>query len=312
MMEEEGLPLKEIASSPDLIEVQFRWVEGEINWWIMGRGKIAIRRIDDTTSRQVTFSKRRNGLLKKAKELAILCDAEVGLVVFSSTGRLYEFASTSMESVIERYSKAKEERQLVMSAASEVKFWQREAASLRQQLYNLQQNLRQLTGEEISGLSVKDLQNLENQLRMSVRNVRMKKVLTVSARSVSYFLLLKAAVLYDVHKFFLQDQLLEEEIQELDRKGRLIHQENLELYKKINMIRQENMELYKENQCQVYAAKGKNGTDRGSIVPYDFSITDEAAYKPIHLRLSQPQPNADGIKTEPPPNLRLQLHYRDG
>ena len=78
----------------DLIEVQFRWVEGEINWWIMGRGKIAIRRIDDTTSRQVTFSKRRNGLLKKAKELAILCDAEVGLVVFSSTGRLYEFAST--------------------------------------------------------------------------------------------------------------------------------------------------------------------------------------------------------------------------
>nr|XP_009417648.1 PREDICTED: MADS-box transcription factor 23-like isoform X1 [Musa acuminata subsp. malaccensis] len=249
----------------------------------MGRGKIAIRRIDDTTSRQVTFSKRRNGLLKKAKELAILCDAEVGLVVFSSTGRLYEFASTSMESVIERYSKAKEERQLVMSAASEVKFWQREAASLRQQLYNLQQNLRQLTGEEISGLSVKDLQNLENQLRMSVRNVRMKK-----------------------------DQLLEEEIQELDRKGRLIHQENLELYQKINMIRQENMELYKENQCQVYAAKGKNGTDRGSIVPYDFSITDGAAYKPIHLRLSQPQPNADGIKTEPPPNLRLQLHYRDG
>ncbi|RWW29480.1 hypothetical protein GW17_00005989 [Ensete ventricosum] len=60
----------------------------------MGRGKIAIRRIDDTTSRQVTFSKRRNGLLKKAKELAILCDAEVGVVVFSSTDRLYEFAST--------------------------------------------------------------------------------------------------------------------------------------------------------------------------------------------------------------------------
>ncbi|RWV89487.1 hypothetical protein GW17_00048357 [Ensete ventricosum] len=60
----------------------------------MGRGKIVIRRIDNTTSRQVTFSKRRNGLLKKAKELAILCDAEVGLVIFSSTGRLYEFSSS--------------------------------------------------------------------------------------------------------------------------------------------------------------------------------------------------------------------------
>ncbi|XP_023732963.1 protein CHUP1, chloroplastic [Lactuca sativa] len=42
----------------------------------MGRGKIAIRRIYNSTNRQVTFSKRRNGLLKKAKELAILCDVE--------------------------------------------------------------------------------------------------------------------------------------------------------------------------------------------------------------------------------------------
>ncbi|BBN67209.1 K-box region and MADS-box transcription factor family protein [Prunus dulcis] len=62
---------------------------------VMGRGKIVIRRIDNSTSRQVTFSKRRNGLLKKAKELSILCDAEVGLIIFSSTGRLYDYASTS-------------------------------------------------------------------------------------------------------------------------------------------------------------------------------------------------------------------------
>lgn len=60
----------------------------------MGRGKIVIRRIDNSTSRQVTFSKRRSGLFKKAKELAILCDAEVGLVVFSSTSRLYEYSSS--------------------------------------------------------------------------------------------------------------------------------------------------------------------------------------------------------------------------
>ncbi|GMQ01399.1 hypothetical protein CsSME_00048050 [Camellia sinensis var. sinensis] len=59
----------------------------------MGRGKIVIRRIDNSTSRQVTFSKRRNGLLKKAKELSILCDAKVGVIVISSSGRLYEFAS---------------------------------------------------------------------------------------------------------------------------------------------------------------------------------------------------------------------------
>ncbi|XP_057984617.1 MADS-box transcription factor 47-like [Hevea brasiliensis] len=61
----------------------------------MGRGKIVIRRIDNSASRQVTFSKRRKGLIKKAKELAILCDAEIGLAIFSSSGKLYEFASSS-------------------------------------------------------------------------------------------------------------------------------------------------------------------------------------------------------------------------
>jgi MADS-box transcription factor len=60
----------------------------------MGRGKIEIKRIDNATSRQVTFSKRRSGLFKKARELSILCDAEVGLLVFSSTSRLYDFASS--------------------------------------------------------------------------------------------------------------------------------------------------------------------------------------------------------------------------
>jgi hypothetical protein len=63
----------------------------------MGRGKIVIRRIDNSTSRQVTFSKRRNGLLKKARELSILCDAEVGVIIFSSTSKLYEYASTRLE-----------------------------------------------------------------------------------------------------------------------------------------------------------------------------------------------------------------------
>jgi MADS-box transcription factor, plant len=60
----------------------------------MGRGKIVIKRIDNSASRQVTFSKRRKGLLKKARELSILCDVEVGVIIFSNTGRLYEYASS--------------------------------------------------------------------------------------------------------------------------------------------------------------------------------------------------------------------------
>eukprot|EP01018_Ginkgo_biloba_P023258 Gb_03068 [translate_table: standard] len=66
----------------------------------MARGKIQIKRIDNSTSRQVTFSKRRNGILKKSKELAILCDAEVGVIIYSSTGRLSEYASSRSSTVL--------------------------------------------------------------------------------------------------------------------------------------------------------------------------------------------------------------------
>lgn len=64
------------------------------NWLKMGRGKIVIRKIENLTNRQVTFSKRRKGLKKKAQELSILCDAQVGLILFSSTHKLYHFASS--------------------------------------------------------------------------------------------------------------------------------------------------------------------------------------------------------------------------
>ncbi|PHT66181.1 hypothetical protein T459_30606 [Capsicum annuum] len=60
----------------------------------MVRGKTEIKRIENATSRQVTFSKRRSGLLKKASELSILCDAEVTLIIFSQKGKLFEFSSS--------------------------------------------------------------------------------------------------------------------------------------------------------------------------------------------------------------------------
>jgi hypothetical protein len=61
----------------------------------MGRGKVQLKRIENKINRQVTFSKRRNGLLKKAHEISVLCDAEVAVIVFSPKGKLYEYASDS-------------------------------------------------------------------------------------------------------------------------------------------------------------------------------------------------------------------------
>ncbi|RRT40048.1 hypothetical protein B296_00043862 [Ensete ventricosum] len=61
----------------------------------MGRGKVELKRIENKINRQVSFAKRRCGLLKKAHELSVLCDAEVALIVFSAHGRLFEFCSTS-------------------------------------------------------------------------------------------------------------------------------------------------------------------------------------------------------------------------
>ncbi|KAK9903011.1 hypothetical protein M0R45_001353 [Rubus argutus] len=58
----------------------------------MGRVKLEIKRIENTTNRQVTFSKRRNGLIKKAYELSILCDIDIALIMFSPSGRLSHFS----------------------------------------------------------------------------------------------------------------------------------------------------------------------------------------------------------------------------
>ncbi|KAF7843021.1 MADS-box protein JOINTLESS-like [Senna tora] len=68
----------------------------------MARRKIAIKKIENVSARQVTFSKRRRGLFKKAQELSTLCDAEIALIVFSPAGNLFHFATTSIGQVTER------------------------------------------------------------------------------------------------------------------------------------------------------------------------------------------------------------------
>ncbi|CAJ1947212.1 unnamed protein product [Sphenostylis stenocarpa] len=61
----------------------------------MGRGRVQLKQIENKISRQVTFSKRRTGLRKKAHEISVLCDAQVALIVFNAKGKLFEYSSES-------------------------------------------------------------------------------------------------------------------------------------------------------------------------------------------------------------------------
>ncbi|KAJ2373973.1 Ribosome-releasing factor 2 mitochondrial [Coemansia sp. RSA 2611] len=70
----------------------------------MGRKKIKIQTIKDERNRQVTFLKRKAGLLKKAYELSVLCDCEIAVVIFSSQNKLVQYASTNMDKVLMRYT----------------------------------------------------------------------------------------------------------------------------------------------------------------------------------------------------------------
>ncbi|XP_031398381.1 agamous-like MADS-box protein AGL15 isoform X4 [Punica granatum] len=145
----------------------------------MGRGKIEIKRIENANSRQVTFSKRRNGLLKKAQELAILCDAEVAVIIFSNTGKLYEYSSSGMKQTLSRYSKCMESSEsTVVQYKPEIlpeKEEEREAEEVKEAISQLQLRQLRLLGKDLTGVGLKDLQILEQQINDGLSSVRERK-----------------------------------------------------------------------------------------------------------------------------------------
>ncbi|XP_061956622.1 MADS-box protein defh21-like [Populus nigra] len=141
----------------------------------MGRGKIAITRIENRTARQVTFSKRRGGLFKKTHELSVLCDAEIGLIIFSSNGKLYEFCneSSSIPHIIRRYEISKGMRVLESNDWEQI---QKESKRIRKETDDLQLSVRCYKGENLSSLHHEGLVELEKQLECSVNKVRAQKL----------------------------------------------------------------------------------------------------------------------------------------
>lgn len=69
----------------------------------LGRQKIAIAKIHNKNRLQVTFSKRRTGLFKKASELCTLCGVEIAILVFSPTNKVFSFGHPDVNSIIDRF-----------------------------------------------------------------------------------------------------------------------------------------------------------------------------------------------------------------
>lgn len=142
----------------------------------MAREKIKIKKIDNITARQVTFSKRRRGLLKKAEELSVLCDAEVALIIFSATGKLFEFANSSMSNVLGKYSLHSNNIEKMDDQPSlGLQLENSNLARLSKEVSDKTNQLRQMRGEDLQGLNISELQNLEKMLEAGLSRVLLTK-----------------------------------------------------------------------------------------------------------------------------------------
>ncbi|PIA57657.1 hypothetical protein AQUCO_00600411v1 [Aquilegia coerulea] len=184
----------------------------------MGRGKVELKRIENKINRQVTFAKRRNGLLKKAYELSVLCDAEVALIIFSSKGKLCEFcSSSSMLKTLERYRRSSYGALEDTPPANDTELSSyQEYVRLKGKYEVLQQCQRNLLGEDLDPLSIKELDQIEHQLESSLKVIR-------STRT-----------------HFMFDQLME-----LQKKEQMLREANKTLKKKTLLGRVEYVSLIK-------------------------------------------------------------------
>ncbi|MQL82071.1 hypothetical protein Taro_014522 [Colocasia esculenta] len=140
----------------------------------MGRGKVEIKRIENATNRQVTYSKRKNGIIKKAREISVLCNARVCLVIFSSAGKMIEFCSdsTTLPSMLEEYQKHTGRR--MWDAKHEG--LNAEIDRVKKENDNLLIELRHLKGEDITPMSPFELIPLEETLERGLSSVREKQM----------------------------------------------------------------------------------------------------------------------------------------
>ncbi|KAB1998098.1 hypothetical protein ES319_D12G066200v1 [Gossypium barbadense] len=146
----------------------------------MGRGKIEIKRIENATNRQVTYSKRRNGIFKKAQELTVLCDAKVSLIMFSSTGKFHEFISPniSTKAFFDLYQKTTGTDLWI----SHYEKMQENYRRLKEINKKSRREIRQRMGGDLDDLNIKELQALEAKMDSSLVAIRDRKVRNLEER----------------------------------------------------------------------------------------------------------------------------------
>ncbi|PSS35087.1 Agamous-like MADS-box protein [Actinidia chinensis var. chinensis] len=172
----------------------------------MGRGPVQLKRIENKVSRQVTFSKRRSGLLKKAHEISVLCDAEVALIIFSTKGKLFEYSTdSSMKRILEKYERYSYAEGQLRAPGSELQpNWSLEHLKLATRIEVLQRNIRLYMGEDLDLLNLRELQHLVQQIDTALKRIRTRK-----------------------------NQLMNESISELQKKQKTLQEQNNILAKKV-------------------------------------------------------------------------------
>ncbi|KAE8649388.1 hypothetical protein Csa_011848 [Cucumis sativus] len=134
----------------------------------MTRQKIEIKKIDNIAARQVTFSKRRRGLFKKAHELATLCDADIALIVFSASGKLFDYSSSSMLDLLRRHNMLPELNSISQPPSQLEKSAH---AKLTEEFAAKTKELRHMKGEELQELGIEELKQLEKLLENGLNRV---------------------------------------------------------------------------------------------------------------------------------------------
>ncbi|XP_042062943.1 agamous-like MADS-box protein AGL9 homolog isoform X2 [Salvia splendens] len=119
-------------------------------------------------NREAGFNKRRVSLFKKAKELAVLCDAQIAIIIISSHGKVHEFATnSSMQEILTRYkmcNQLKNRNALQLNQENPEEEVPKEAGVSGQQKAD-ELKSRKLFGKDLTGMSSHELNGLVKKLK---------------------------------------------------------------------------------------------------------------------------------------------------